>query len=206
MYRAAESLIPKPEFFIIGDPVFFARQHQAFASLPLRLFRHGPDQLSAVSLAAVLFPHIQPEYHLPGTGFLVQGSLFIHAVLQIGQIGDHPVDESDQLIPVRQEQEMGCKGRQAVPQRFFRGRLGGRKTGRFQFGNGIQIMQAGCTYKHGFLPFRRRPTPRRLHRPKKSCRRGLGATAAAGLFEFSQRTSPAKAFPACRPTCSYAGW
>ena len=109
------------------------------------MYKTPAEQLPGQALLPVFGQGVHPKDHLPRPMGIVQGSIGVHLVCQVGGIGHKAVHKGDELFVLEQQPEVvGIMG-QPPGEFFFCGRLCSREAGRLHGGNGIQIFKGGGT-------------------------------------------------------------
>ena len=145
MGGAGNAFADKAEAGVIVHEPVLAGEHQPPAALNLCIGDGPAEQLPGQALLPVFGQGIHPKDHLPRPMGIVQGSVGVHLVCQVGGIGHKAVHKGDELFVLEQQPEVvGIMG-QPPGKFFFCGRLRSRKAGRLHGGNGIQIFKGGST-------------------------------------------------------------
>ena len=95
------------------------------------------QQSSRTAAAAVFRDSIHTEDHLPCTVFVVQRSILIHLVPEVGVIRDHAVDKADHPVAIQLDPEMVGVNSQPLCNA--------------DFGGGFRSREAFCFNLYNFL-------------------------------------------------------
>ena len=123
---------------IVHQPVL-AGQHQTFAALCAGVCNSLPQKRFRIAAAAAARERVYAKDHLPGTGFVVQSSVGVHFIRQVGRVRAEAVHKSGQFPVLEQQPEMVCIVCQPAGKFLCRGRLCRREAFGFHRRDGGQI-------------------------------------------------------------------